>query len=529
MNVVGYIRVSTDEQVEHGHSLETQETLIRQFAVSRGWQMVHIYHDAGISGRTDRRPGLVQLLHDVETGRFEAVVVHAVDRLYRNLEALLKTFHIFQVHQVTFVSITENMDFTTPWGKLALAVLGTLAEIYIDKLSTETSKGKHQRARKGLWNGSISLGYCNGLCSRCTDPNGPDYCPDYGHLDQGDGQELIFHPIEQVAVHLAFDWYITGDYSDGQIAVRLNAHQHQLADGTVVYFRTKRYPSRGGPGPFSKDSVREILTRVFYTGVVPYYGVNEKGQKRKRRDPVALYPGQHPALIDQETFDRTQEIRQLMGRNPRKRQQSPARIYPLSGLLHCDQCRGKMRAQTGSNEQRYYFCVTRMQRTGPCEQSAIIATKIERQLIDLLKHIKFSPDWQRQVLQTLGHDPDELEQKQVEIKNRLARATELYLTGLLSKERFEQERFQAEFKLADLQTKQFCDILSVKKQLCTLQEQWPELPALEIKKLLRGLVAAVFARGNTISSIQFTENAYPLIKQATLDGAACFYNGSDGN
>ena len=73
MNVVGYIRVSTDDQAEHGHSLEAQETLIRQFADSRSWQLVHIYQDAGLSGRNDRRPNLAQLLGDAETGRFEVV------------------------------------------------------------------------------------------------------------------------------------------------------------------------------------------------------------------------------------------------------------------------------------------------------------------------------------------------------------------------------------------------------------------------------------------------------------------------
>lgn len=528
MKVVGYIRVSTDEQAEHGHSLEAQETLIRQFAASRGWEVVHIYRDAGLSGRHSRRPGLAQMIEDAEAHRFEAVIVHAIDRLYRNLEALLKSLQLFQTHNVAFVSITENMDFTTPWGKLALAVLGTLAEIYIDKLSAETSKGKHQRARKGLWNGSIPLGYCNGQCAACTDPNGPDYCPNFGNRNQSRDQSLIFHPIESEAIRLAFNWYVTGNYSDGQIAAKLNAHRHRLSDGRSVRFRTKRYPSRGGPGPFSKDSVREILTRVFYTGVVPYYGVNEKGQKRKRRNVVTLYPGQHPALIDQTTFDRALEIRKLLGRNPRKRRQTPARIYPLSGLLHCNQCRGKMRAQSGSgNGKRYYICVTRLQRTGPCRQSAITAGQIEAQLLDFLKHIKLPANWQRQVLRDLGQDPDELERKRTEIKSRLARATKLYLTGLLSEEDFEQERHQAEFKLADLPTKTFSDIISVSKQLQKLQEQ-PELVNIEIKKLLRGLVTAVFAEGDTLSAIQFNECMYPLLKQASTLADSCFYSGSDG-
>lgn len=526
MNVVGYIRVSTEEQAEHGHSLAAQETLIRQFAQSRGWQVGRIYCDSGLSGRSDQRPALTQMLEDVATGQFEAVVVHAVDRLYRNLEALLKSLHVFQTHRVAFVSITENMDFTTPWGKLTLAVLGTLAEIYIDKLSAETSKGKQQRARQGLWNGSISLGYCNGRCSHCTDPNGPGYCPNVGSPDQGDGKNLIFHPIEQVAVRLAYQWYVTGDYSDSQIAAKLNAYEHQLPDGTVVHFRTKRFASRGGPGPFSKDSVREILTRIFYTGQIPYYGSNAQGHKRKRWDLATVHTGQHSALIDQETFERAQEVRRILGRYPRQRQQTTARLYLLSGILHCGQCWGKMRAQTGSNGRNYYICVTRQQRTGPCTQPAIPAHHIELQLLDFLKHIKLSPDWQRQIIQASGQDPDEVDRKQAEIKGRLERATELYLSGLLTKERFEQERRQCEYGIADLQNKDISAILAAEIRLKTLQEQGLEPITIEKRKLLRGLFAAVFARGDTLSAIRFTEAMYPLVVQAF--GEACIYSGSDG-
>lgn len=527
MNVVGYIRVSTEEQAEHGHSLAAQETLIRQFAASRGWQVVRIYCDSGLSGRSDQRPALAQLLEDVAQEYFEVVIVHAVDRLYRNLEALLKTLHILQHHRVAFVSITENMDFTTPWGKLTLAVLGTLAEIYIDKLSAETSKGKQQRARQGMWNGSIPLGYCDGRCSHCTDPNGPGYCYLVGAPNQGDGHNLIFHPIENVAVQLAFQWYVTGDFSDGQIAAKLNAYQHQLPDGTSVQLRTKRHASRGGPGPFSKDSVREILTRVFYTGMVPYYGVNEQGQKRKRHDSIALYPGQHPVLIDQATFDRALKIRQLLGRYPRQRHQTPARVYLLSGILHCGQCWGKMRAQTGSTHRNYYVCVTRLQRTGSCSQPAVVAEHIEAQLFDLLRQINLPPDWQRQVMRESGQDPDEIERKRVEIKSRLERATELYLAGLLSKDRLAEEKRQCEFNWSNLHGSSISSIIVAENQLRAVLLQSSELKNIEKRKLLQGLVAAVFAQGDTLTAVQVTEAMYPLVK-LVLQERNSFYSGSDG-
>jgi site-specific DNA recombinase len=213
MKAVSYIRVSTDEQANEGHSLDAQRAIIGDFCLNRNWTLVGEYLDAGLSGKDGERPALQELLADSGAGRFDLVIVHAVDRFYRNLQGLLGALDRLNQAGVGFVSITEDLDFTTPWGKLTLAVLGTLAEIYIDKLSAETSKGKHARARKGLPNGMPPLGYCRGNCAACTDPNGEGYCPRYGgsSLSQaGPTDPWVAHPIEQAAVGLTFTRYATG-------------------------------------------------------------------------------------------------------------------------------------------------------------------------------------------------------------------------------------------------------------------------------------------------------------------------------
>jgi site-specific DNA recombinase len=158
MHAVGYIRVSTDEQANEGHSLDAQQDAIAAFCQARDWTLDEVFVDSGLSGASTSRPALQSLLARASQSRFDVVVVHAIDRFYRDLQGLLSAFKYLQEHGVSFISITENLDFTSPWGKLTLAVLGTLAEIYLDKLSAETSKGKHARARKGLPNGMPPLG-----------------------------------------------------------------------------------------------------------------------------------------------------------------------------------------------------------------------------------------------------------------------------------------------------------------------------------------------------------------------------------
>ena len=155
----------------------------------------------------------------------------------------------------------ERLDFTTPWGKLTLTVLGMLAEIYIDNLRQETRKGKHQRARKGLWNGSIPYGYCRGLCAQCKDPNGAGYCPEFGLPNKTDGSVLIPHPIDSVAVKLAYERYATGDYSDTRVTDALQSYEHHLPDGKVIHFRKRGTKNYTQPGPITKDTVRELLQK----------------------------------------------------------------------------------------------------------------------------------------------------------------------------------------------------------------------------------------------------------------------------
>ncbi len=525
--IAGYCRVSTDDQAESGHSLDAQRRAIEEFCARKGWDLVEIYTDAGISGSLDARPALQRLLADAEAGRFEVVVVHAIDRFYRSLAGLLRAIERLGQHNVSFVSLTENLDFTTPWGKLTLAVLGTLAEIYLDKLRVETTKGLLERAKKGLHNGTVPLGYCRGKCSVCADPNGKGYCPFFGGDDLGDGSALIAHPVERFAIEFAFRWTAEETLSNARIAERLNRTTVTVA-GQTLPLRTKGSPGNSLPGPFGKDSVRELLKRVFYTGVVPYYGTNANGKKRKRGDALALYPGKHPALVSQDLFDRVQEIFRLHSSNPRKRRTTPARLYPLSGILYCGECGAKMRAQSGSkNSLQYYVCTTRLQRTGTCSQRAIRAEVAEAQMFRFLQVFIVPDDWLARLLRLWGHDPDEIEHRRAEIAARLERAADLYLAGAIDQAKFRAEQESAEIAMADLRPENISAIIDTKAQLDELQSRWDTLTDLNKKRLLQRIVTKAFIRRHALSAAKLSEHAYPL-KTVSLKEDYSFYSGSDG-
>ncbi|RLC56548.1 MAG: hypothetical protein DRI80_16130 [Chloroflexota bacterium] len=454
LRAVIYTRVSTEEQVA-GHSLDAQRTSTRAFIAHRGWTFVDEYMDAGHSAKPGaRRPAFNRLLADARRDCFDVVVVDKVDRFYRHLKGLLIALDTLNEAGVTFVSVRENLDLSTPWGKLTLTVLGMLAEIYIDNLREETRKGKIQRAREGLYNGSIPLGYCDGRCSACTDPNGRGYCPHYGGSDRGDGKVPVPHPIESVAVRLAFRWYLTGDFSDGAIAERLNGYEHTLPDGTVVHLRTKGRPGRFPPGRFTKDNVRHLLQRPFYAGLIPYYGKDAQGRKRKRGQVTALFPGQHAPLISAEDFEKARELRRRLSRRSRQRKTGKPNIYPLSGLLICDTCGRRMRAMGTGKGYRYYRDATRIEHREACDQPTLRAEEIEAQVVAFLRSLacRLPPDWRERVAEIVIPPEQQaaLEEREQEIRARMERATRLHLEGYITYEQFLDERHRAQAALADL-------------------------------------------------------------------------------
>lgn len=120
-----YVRVSTDQQ-----SVDNQVRELRQIAERRGWSVVHVYSDAGISGAKgrDKRPGLDAMLKDASRRKFDVVMAWAIDRLGRSLVDLLGTIQHLEATGVDLYLDQQNLDTTTPMGKLLFQVTGAFAE-----------------------------------------------------------------------------------------------------------------------------------------------------------------------------------------------------------------------------------------------------------------------------------------------------------------------------------------------------------------------------------------------------------------
>ena len=161
MRVAIYIRVSDQSQVD-GYSLDAQERQCIEYCRSRGWIVVRVYREEGRSARHEairKRPLFQGLLEDAAMIEFDVVVVHTLDRWARNLKVMLETLATLGHHGIGFVSITENLDYSTPHGKLTTQMLGGMAEFFSDMLAVHVKKGIDERARQGKHLGSIPFGY----------------------------------------------------------------------------------------------------------------------------------------------------------------------------------------------------------------------------------------------------------------------------------------------------------------------------------------------------------------------------------
>jgi DNA invertase Pin-like site-specific DNA recombinase len=134
-----YVRVSTDHQ-----TLENQIHELTQIAERRGWEVIEIYKDHGISGSKgrDKRPGLDLMLTDASRRKFDVVMSWAIDRLGRSLIDLLGTIQHLEACGVDLYLDQQALDTTTPAGKLMFQITGAFAEFERSMIRTRVNAGK---------------------------------------------------------------------------------------------------------------------------------------------------------------------------------------------------------------------------------------------------------------------------------------------------------------------------------------------------------------------------------------------------
>jgi DNA invertase Pin-like site-specific DNA recombinase len=146
MKVAIYARVSTSN---NGQDPTMQTRELREYCDRRGWTVAGEYVDVGISGTKEKRPELDRLMQDAHRRRFDAVVCWKFDRFARSVSHLLRALETFKAQGIEFVSFSEQLDTSTPAGKLVFTVLGAVAELERSLIVERVKAGLRNARAKG--------------------------------------------------------------------------------------------------------------------------------------------------------------------------------------------------------------------------------------------------------------------------------------------------------------------------------------------------------------------------------------------
>jgi len=141
-----YSRVST---VGRGQDPAMQTRELREYCERRGWQLFDLYVDNGVSGKKDSRPALNRLMRDAHARRFDVVLCWRFDRFSRSVSHLCRALETFNALDIQFISLCEQVDTTTPTGKLVFTILGAVAEGERNLIAERVRAGLRNARAKG--------------------------------------------------------------------------------------------------------------------------------------------------------------------------------------------------------------------------------------------------------------------------------------------------------------------------------------------------------------------------------------------
>ena len=319
-----YTRKSTDDGLEQEfNSLHAQREACEAYIKSQrgmGWTALAVaYDDGGLSGGTLDRPALQQLLAGIQAHKVDTVVAYKVDRLTRSLADFAKIVEVFDAHEVSFVSVTQQFNTTTSMGRLTLNMLLSFAQFEREVTGERIRDKIAASKRKGMWmGGPIPLGY-----------------------DSRD-KKLVVNGSEAEVVRRVFSLYL----ELGGVDLLKQETDHL---GLV----TKRHEDgsgfRGGLA-FSRGNLYQMLHNPIYAGEIAHKG--------------KVYPGQHERIIAPGLWEAVQK---RLNTNTRERR-APANItgtFILTGKLFDET--GDRLSPTSANrngKRHRYYVSRRLLRTG---------------------------------------------------------------------------------------------------------------------------------------------------------------------
>jgi DNA invertase Pin-like site-specific DNA recombinase len=350
-----YTRVSTDERLDmEFNSLDAQREAALLYIQSQkheGWILVgDRYDDGGFSGGTMERPALQRLLHDVESGCIDVIVVYKVDRLSRSLTDFARIVEVFEKNKASFVSITQQFNTTTSMGRLTLNILLSFAQFEREVIGERIRDKFAASRRKGMWMGGVP-------------PLGYDVCD----------RKLVVNAGEAELVRLIFARFLQLGS-----ATALARELRQAGHTTKSWITQDGNPRSGKP--IDKGAIYKILANRVYLGEVVHKGVR--------------HPGEHQAIVEREVWDK---VHGILDANARRRgnlsrAQTPAL---LKGLIFASGGHAMTPSHSRKAGKLYrYYVTTDAIRQGyaECPVRSVPAAEVEEAVVAQVRYLLRTPE-----------------------------------------------------------------------------------------------------------------------------------------
>ncbi len=362
-----YVRVSTEMQVD-GFSLDGQRNVLKKYAEREGMIIKKIYEDAGKSGKSiEGRPAFKEMMKDIEDGLdINYILVYKLSRFGRNAADILNSIELIQTYDINLIATEEGIDSSQTSGKLLISVLSAVSEIERENILEQTMNGRKEKARQGGWNGGFAP---------------------YGYKKVNNDFIIASETAEHVK--FIFDSYVNDNMSLQMITKELNNRGMRRI---MEDHSTKKW---------NRSSVRNIITNPFYKGIITFgrrKRVKVKGKRnqfvRVKTDDYISSNGKHQAIIDEETWNKAQEI--VEDRSKKSESTPYHRVYLLSGILKCPCCGGNMiginnrwiRKDGSIHHRSFYKCTNSVREEPTCDnRSRLSADEIEQYVINKIKEI----------------------------------------------------------------------------------------------------------------------------------------------
>lgn len=386
--LLGYVRVSTTKQGEHGVSLHEQRDAISRHAAHLGIEVTRWFEERQTAAKRGR-PVFSQMLRLLKRGDADGVIIHKIDRSARNLKDWSDLGELIDAGiEVHFAN--ESIDLHSRGGRLSADIQAVVAADYVRNLREETRKGFYGRLKQGFYPLPAPLGY----------------------VDRGKAKPKEIDVTTAPLVRRAFELYATGRYTLVTLRAELRRRGLRNRRGKAV----------------SLNGISRLLNNPFYIGLIRLQSTGER------------FRGVHTPLITKSLFDRVQAV--LTGRTNTRAMRHD---MTFRRILRCGRCAYALVGEV-QKKHVYYRC-----HSPGCAGTSMREERIDDAITEALAPLGFSPEEQSYLGEKLPilraswagrrvAQRDALLLRRKSLEERLNRLTDAYIDQLIDRDAFEQRK-----------------------------------------------------------------------------------------